>query len=557
MRHVFLLSAVALTSLLVLSSCSQPPAGPPARQVEALIGAESLHYALDVSQFYTANQGAPVWTGADNRANLMALISAVRNSSAHGLIPDHYHPSILEGAFVEANSTDTSSTLTDAFLTDVYFTLAHHLRYGKVDPLTIESTWSISRPAFNAPAYLQSALAEARISESLEALAPEHEEYLRLQEGLAYYSGAGAEGGWSSINGGAPLNEALRPGDQGAHVAELRARLEATGDLTTRHAPSDPQLNDLYTEDLEVAVRRFQRRAALPADGIVGAETLERLNQSPAERVDQIRATLERWRWIPTDLGARHIRVNIASFQLEAWEDGTRIRTHGAIVGRTYRRTPVFSADLQYLIVNPWWETPYSIAVRDKLPQFRSDPDVIPAMGYEIRDAEDQIVDSAGIDWDNVSASQFPYRIRQAPGPLNALGQIKFIFPNQHNVYIHDTPSRNLFAEGRRDFSSGCIRIENPLELADWVLNGAQNWSPKELRTVTESGAETRIDLNRSIPVHILYFTTLVDNQGRLQFLDDIYQRDAAVLAALNAAPGEGAVSGQNVRPGQIGPEGQ
>ena len=492
-----------------------------------MIQAETLHYTEDVTQFYVANGGVAVWVGANNRVNLLALIRAVDNSSVHGLTPEHYHPSILRAA------GDASSRMeADAFLTDVYFTLAHHLKFGKVDPITIESTWSFAPGAFNAPAYLQSALAQGHVGASLDDLAPAHEEYTRLQEGLAYYSGVGAEGGWSYISRG----ETLHPGDQGPRVAQLRARLEATGDMMESRTQAD-----LYTDDLESAVMQFQRRAALPADGVVGPETLARLNQSPSERVAQIRATLERWRWLPADLGARHIRVNIAGFQLEAWANGARVRTHGAIVGRTYRRTPVFSADLQYFILNPWWETPYSIAVQDKLPQFRRSPEVIATRGYEIRDADNRIVDSAGINWNTVSAEQFPYRIRQAPGPLNALGQIKFIFPNQHNVYIHDTPSRELFAEGRRDFSSGCIRIENPLGLADWVLNGEQGWRPEEVRSAVEGGAETRIDLNRRIPVHILYFTTLVGGDGRLRFLDDIYQRDTAVLTALNAAPGQDA----------------
>ncbi len=521
-RTILILCGIALAACTSLTPRQGQERGP---DLQALINAEVLHYPDEVSRFYAGNGEALVWTGADNRENLRALIRAVRNSASHGLTPEHYHPSIVGAA-----RRSHAALQTDAFLTDIYFTLAQHMKFGKVDPVTVESTWNLSRAGFDAPAHLRAALRDGQVAESLEALAPTHAEYQRLRAELARYRALAQDGTWTAISTGATLH----PGDRNPRVVELRARLEATGDL----AP-DPAASDLFTTDLEQVIKAYQRRTGLEADGIVGAETLAHLNQGPLDRIAQLRVSLERWRWLPADMGERHIRVNIAGFQLETWEHGERVSVHEAIVGRTYRRTPVFSASLQYMVLNPWWETPPSIAVQDKLPQFRQHPEVIAEMGYEIRDAHNQVVDATSIDWNAVSASAFPYRIRQAPGPLNALGQVKFIFPNAHNVYIHDTPTRDLFQEGRRNFSSGCIRVADPLSLADWLFQADPIWSREEIRRAVDTGAETRVDLVRRIPVHILYFTAVVGSDGRIRFLDDIYQRDARVVTALNTAPGE------------------
>jgi len=522
LRRLIRIPVAFLVLMFALASCATAEA-PYRRGVTADIAAETIHHREEVAAFYAANGNRPVWTGATNASNLSQLVRAVRNSEEHGLVPEHYHLWILRR--LRGGPADLFA---DWFATDVYFTLAAHLAHGKVDPTTIASTWNFRPDGFDAPAYLKSALDDDRIAQSLEDLAPQNDEYRHLREGLALYQAIKAEGGWPMIDEGPTLH----PGDVDARVGQLRARLEETGDL-----PPVQTDRDHYTPDLERAVERFQRRSGLDGDGVVGAETLAQLNRGPSERIEQLRVNLERWRWLPRDLGARHVRVNIASFQLEVWENGERIQVHDAIVGRTYRQTPVFSSNMRYIIVNPWWETPPSIAVQDKLPEFRRDPGVIEERGYEIRDRNDQIVDPTTIDWTSVSASNFPYRVRQRPGPNNALGRIKFMFPNVYNVYIHDTPSRELFGEGQRDFSSGCIRIAQPLELADWVLAGDPEWAPETLRNTVDSGAETRIDLNSPIPVHILYFTVVADEDVGFRFLNDIYGRDAKVLAALDMPP--------------------
>ncbi len=285
------------------------------------------------------------------------------------------------------------------------------------------------------------------------------------------------------------------------------------------------------------AVKAFQAGSGLDADGAVGPATLRALNRGPDGKINQVLVNMERWRWMPDDLGRRHLRANIAGFDVTAWNDGVKERTHLTIVGRTYRKTPVFSDNISYLVLNPWWETPDSLATRDKIPTFRKDPATVERLGFQILDRQGAVVQSSSIDWNTVGPGNFPYRIRQRPGELNALGQVKIMFPNKHNVYLHDTPSKGLFAQRQRAFSSGCLRTENPLDLSAWLLSETQQWTRARIDEVVQTGRETRVNLSKPMPVHILYFT--VENEGEygVRYLDDIYDRDAKVLAGLKAKP--------------------
>lgn len=314
----------------------------------------------------------------------------------------------------------------------------------------------------------------------------------------------------------------------------MRARLAATDEAIGATIAQDAEL---YDETLAESVRVFQRRASLDPDGVIGERTLRQLNVSTAERVAQLEANLERWRWLPDDLGRRHIRVNIADFSLEARADGVVERRHDVIVGRLYRRTPVFSASMSYVVVNPWWETPHSLAVRDKLPAFQRDPATVTHLGFQVVSREGAVVDPATIDWTSLSASNFPYRIRQSPGPMNALGEVKLMFPNRHNVYLHDTPTRDLFAQTRRDFSSGCVRVRDPLALTAWALAETPGWTPERVTALAAGSTETPVTLARAVPVHILYWTAVMDDATGVRFVDDLYNRDGRLLAALSEAP--------------------
>jgi L,D-transpeptidase YcbB len=474
-------------------------------------------------RFYETREQALAWTGPANAALFQDLVLAVRAASAHGLDPEDYHLAALE-----AVDPNTASRDADELATDAYLTLGAHLLAGRLNPVSIEPDWTAASRGRDLAAYLQSALSNGAIHESLEALAPVQPGYQALREALTRYRAMAENDNWPTVDAGATF----RPGDRGPRVAQLRARLAATGDIDA--TSEDP---DLFDETLAGAVRAFQHRAGLDSDGIVGAQTLVQLNTPVNDRVRQIEANLERWRWLPDDMGRRHIRVNIADFSLEAWHNGTVERTHDVIVGQLFRRTPVFSGNMSYFVLNPWWETPPSLAVRDKLPAFRRDPSAVSRLGFQVIDRSGALVDPDTIDWANTPASGFPYRLRQAPGPLNALGEVKFMFPNSHNVYLHDTPTRGLFAQRQRNFSSGCIRVRDPLELAQWVAMDAEGWSADRLMSVAAGNTETRVSLARHIPVHILYSTVVPDEVSGVRFLNDIYGRDSAVMDAMAAPP--------------------
>ena len=264
-------------------------------------------------------------------------------------------------------------------------------------------------------------------------------------------------------------------------------------------------------------------------------ESDEDLQKPLAERAGQLIVNLERWRWLPHDLGQRHVMANIASFQVTSSKDGIDEEVRAAIFGKLTRETPAFSDNIEYVIFNPWWEVPDSIARHDKLAQFRTDPGSIARLGYKILDRQGNAIAAADIDWSTVSSSNFPYRIRQAPGPSNALGHVKIMFPNAHNVYLHDTPERGLFDQNSRAFSSGCVRVQDPLGLAAWLLEDAPEWDKARIATVVASGRETRADLASPVPVHIVYFTVVGDTCESVQYLDDIYARAPAILNAMKA----------------------
>ncbi|WP_417490601.1 L,D-transpeptidase family protein [Maricaulis sp.] len=490
----------------------------------------------------------PVWTGEANRARFKDLVIAIRGAASHGLNPQDYHLAELEA--VDSLRSDPA---VDELATSAYLALASHLLAGRFDPARFEPDWTTARRFRDLPTYLRLAMANGRIADSLEALAPTEPAYTALRAALPVFEAIALEGGWPRIDDGPEL----APGDHGPRVAQLRARLEASGELAplepaTPEAPvDDPERAavpgiptpdpapdpEFYDDGLRAAVETFQQRTRLDVDGRVGSQTLRELNVTASYRASQIRANLERLRWLPDDMGRRHIRVNIPDFSLEARNEGVVERRHDVIVGLTYRPTPVFSGAMEYLVVNPWWETPASIAVRNELPLFRRDPDAVARLGFQILDREGNTVDPATIDWDTVPARNFPYRLRQAPGPLNALGGIKLIFPNPHNVYLHDTSNPELFAHNRRSFSSGCLRLRDPLELAEWAIVESPELSAAGLREFAAGTRETRLDLAAPIPVYVLYWTAVHDPSTGIRFVADLYHRDDELISALEAAP--------------------
>lgn len=479
-----------------------------------------LRDADAVRRFYAGRDHAPAWTGPDCTQAIVELSGAIEAAATHGLDPEDYHRAALSGTAL--CESDREIVATDAFLM-----LAAHLAGGRVDPVTVEPSWTARRPDLDLVALLEGALVGNRVAATLESLAPTDPLYAALREELARLRLVLWVGGWVVPVEGPTLRE----GDRGPRVAEIRARLAAEGFPVTDAV--DPESFDATLAEV---VRAFQARANIEADGVIGRQTLAELRRGPEARVGQVRANLERLRWLPSDLGERHLLVDVADFRVEARQAGRTMRVHRVIVGRGQRQSPSFSAPMTHVVLNPWWEVPRRLAVRDKLPQFQRDPGAAVRLGFEVVDRLGQRVDLAGIDWQVYSPGNFPFRLRQRPGPDNALGEVKLMLPNDHDVYLHDTPARGLFARTRRDFSSGCIRVDDALGLTEWVLEGT-GWDRARIDAAVATGMPTDVRLAAPLPVHLVYRTAALDADGRVRLLADPYGRDPVLIAALERGP--------------------
>ena len=319
-------------------------------------------------------------------------------------------------------------------------------------------------------------------------------------------------------------------------VVELRKRLAASGDLEADAAKG----GDLFDEKLEQSVIVFQKRHGLKADGVVGPATLNALNVPLKQRIRQMELNMERMRWILGNVEQRSIVVNIANFELNVIENEKSVLSMKVVVGKPFQRTPVFTAKMTYLVINPSWNVPDSIAQKEILKKIKNDPHYLAKQNIKVLRGwgpQEKEIDPETIDWSRITANTLAYRFRQEPGPLNPLGRIKFMLPNKFDVYLHDTPSKRLFSESVRTFSHGCIRIEKPIELAEYLLRDDPGWTREKLLAAIEKGTEQTILIPHPLDVHFLYLTAWVDEEGVLQFRNDVYKRDKQLDEALRKKP--------------------
>ena len=379
---------------------------------------------------------------------------------------------------------------------------------------------------------LEQALNKKQIREALMELRPQKDIYSRLRLALARYRELSSKAEWPLVSSG----PRLRKGSRSDRVVELRKRLAASGDL-----PADEAMGgDLFDEKVEQSLIIFQTRHGLKIDGVVGRDTLDALNVPLKQRIRQMELNMERLRWILGNIEERFIVVNIANFRLDVIEHDKSILSMKVVVGKPYRRTPIFTAKMTYLVINPVWNIPDSIARKEILTKIKQDPHYLAKQNIKVFNgwrAQELPIDAERINWSKVTAKALPYRLRQEPGPLNALGTLKFMFPNKYDVYLHDTPAKNLFSDNVRAFSHGCTRIEKPLELAEYLLRDEPRWSQKELVAALEKGTEQIVQIPRPLNVHFLYLTAWVDESGLVQFRNDIYGRDKSLDEALREQP--------------------
>ncbi|MFZ5557759.1 MAG: L,D-transpeptidase family protein [Pseudomonadota bacterium] len=490
------------------------------RASETRAGGERIAARDLIAEFYERRGFAPAWVDPARIRELAALVEASRD---HGLDPADYHATAVR-AFAVAAAADPAAR--ELLLTDALVRLAYHLHFGRVNPKELDPDWNFGRSlrGLDPVQALERALSAPALAPEVLAYAPRLDYYWSLMDALARYRELAARGGWPAV----PAGPTLKPGMSDPRVTALRSRLVATGDLAGVEA-ADPALFDA---GLEAAVRRFQERHGLEADGAVGRKTLAELNVPVAARIDQIRVNLERARWVAQDLTGDFLMVDIAGYRAALYLGGLPVWTSRVVVGRPYRETPVFRAPMQYLVINPTWTVPPTILKQDVLPKLAKDPAYLARENMTVVDNQGRPVDAGAIDWKRYARGGFPYQIVQQPGDRNALGRIKFMFPNSHFVYLHDTPAKALFDRAERAFSSGCIRVEAPVDLAVLLLDDPERWGPDAVRAAIAGGQTRTVPVRRKLPVLLLYWTAEV-RDGIVYFRPDLYGRDRAVLKAL------------------------
>jgi murein L,D-transpeptidase YcbB/YkuD len=478
--------------------------------------------AAAVTAFYTQRQFAPAWHDRRGRpAGAPNALEILRQAEDHGLERDTYREGDLtrEVATRAASKSSKSEGEPDATaiadldvrLTAAVVQLGSHVATGRLDPAKQPKP---HRDAPDLAAVLQTALNDSAMT-FLDRVRPVHPEYQALQKGLHSLRGQ-AQVGWPDVP-----KKTLRPGQLSPVVAVLRKRLAAEGYLDAAHANDSPRFDD----DVAAALGRFQEHHALKASGILDAATLEAMSVPLDARIAQVAINLERWRWMPDDLGERHFLVNIPYYHLVAREHGKPVLDIRVVVGKPGNETPTFSDEMTEVVFSPYWNIPETIALEETAPAVLRDPNYLARNNMEVINASGRVMSPADVPWDDEQALR-GLSFRQRPGANNALGFVKFLFPNRYNVYIHDTPADALFSRIGRAFSHGCIRVEEPETLAQYVLRDRSEWTPDAILTAMRAGEERHVKLNSPIPVHIVYLTSWVDDAGGLHFQPDIYGYD-------------------------------
>lgn len=467
------------------------------------------------------------WTSPTARAE---LARAIRDSAADGLDPEDYHLSALESLRAATERPDAPEELWldyDVLQTDALARLVYHFLFGKVDPGELDPNWNFYRDVHRGGAapFLQKLIDAPSLYAEIAREKPQHEMYRDLRAELARYRAVRDRGGFTEV----PDGPKLAPRSRDPRVVALRFRLVETG-----HLAGDATSGDEYDVAVEDAVKEFQRLDGLDADGVVASGTLAALNRSVESRIAQIEVNLERGRWLLHDLDPSFVVVNVAGFRVYLIRDQALAWSARVQVGKPYRKTPIFRSTLGYLVLNPTWTVPPGIFANDILPAQKKNPGYLASRGLRVVDSKGQPV-TTPIDWANTTPRRFPYLLRQDPGAANALGRVKFMFPNPYSVYLHDTPSRALFEKTDRAASSGCIRVENPLELAALLLEGQTGWDAAAIERAIATGKTRTVTLERKIPVLLSYWTAWVDREGKLEFRSDIYGRDKQLRAALDS----------------------
>ncbi|GJM16752.1 MAG: murein L,D-transpeptidase [Thermodesulfobacteriota bacterium] len=537
------------------------------------IQTKSIKANKSLPKLYERNNYSLFWIKTDGPTpQAMKMVEVIRNSGDEALNPEDYNLEEIESTLSRMQNDNETKRPYDEedlaelelLLSNAFLTYGHDLHYGRVNAEQINLDLLSGERPVNISQLLIDATTTNDVESTLNALMPKYPMYGKLKISLKEYREIAANGGWQRV----PYGDKFKKGARGNRVLALRERLKVTGELES----SSPD-SEVFDETLDIAVKKYQERNGLYVDGVVGKSTMEALNVPVQERISQIELTMERWRLLPQYLGNKYILVNIANYNLYGVENNNESITMRIVVGKPEWNTPMFSEEMTHIVMNPYWNIPPSIFKDDIAPRIRQDSGYLSKRGIDavglsapkkivVEEVEEnEIVEVAEnveatseaeneergeqqlseVEIQNKKAQEQyiskilsgKYRLRQNPGPGNPLGQIKFLFPNKHSVYLHDTPNRGFFKRAQRNFSHGCIRVEKPVDLAEFVLASNGDWDESRIKSNINSRRTKTVHLNQTIPVYILYFTSWVDNQGNVNFHKDIYGLDQTLLNAL------------------------
>ena len=461
----------------------------------------------------------PVWIAqGQTTSRVDSLIRTFESTEAEGFSAEDLGMADLHA---KREAIKTSKELEHLVDFDIFFTYSlvrcgSYLSSGRADPRTIDPNWRYVPRNDNLAQIINDAIETNTLERLPGKLAPPHAEYVALKEMLRKYREIGAKGGWTAL----PVDLTLMLGEDNPNVAVLRNNLTITGDLKTT-APVDTP----FDNELSEAVLRFETRHGLKPDGILNPQVIAIMNVPVEFRISQIEANLERLRWLPNDLGTRHVLVNIPAYELSVREGNQVPLKMKVVVGTNEHRTPLFSDMIESVVFSPYWNIPESIATKEMLPKIMKDPDYLMRQNIEVvkvGKTATQVINPSKINW-NEPPGDFQYQLRQKPGERNSLGLVKFLFPNEFNVYLHDTPADNLFDKLTRNFSHGCVRVDKPAELAAYLLRDQPEWTAEKIEKAMHAETENHVALKSPVPVHIVYWTAWVDSTGVLQIRPDVY----------------------------------
>src|SRR5688572_21809114 len=522
------------------SSPSQPQ---PNAALQALVEGKALESAIAAPQIppaertrltehvrrvYKGLNYQLIWIEGESPARRYHdFAKALGAAESHGLPAALYATPIVttdKGAKISAEQAPDLDVKTTA----VFLRYFAHMTGGRLDPRALQSLWTLKPEKPDLVVALTTAVKNNDLTGAMERLQPQHPEYRELEKALARYRAMATKGGWPSI----PANTKLKPNQQSPVVPTLRQRLAIEGDLDPSH---EKNTSPVFDDTVVAAVKRFEERHRIEPDGIVDPVTVSAMNVPVEQRIRAIELNLERWRWLPDRMPDRHFVVNVPDFRLEAIEQGKAVLDMRVVVGAPDNKTPIFADEMTHVVFSPYWNVPPGIAQDETIPRAVNDPGFLTRNNMEVVSPSGEAIDPNSVDWSNAKG----LRIRQKPGSGNALGGVKFMFPNNFDVYLHDTNATKLFDRIERGLSHGCVRVEEPHKLAQYVLRDQAEWTPEAIDAAMKAGQEKHVKLKTHLPVYIVYKTAWV-HDGGVRFLKDLYGHDATQAAKLFPAPTQG-----------------